>query len=172
MKQLKLIDIDREEKSFWETLRSGKFERMVKESSRGEELRSSKEAYNVLKPLFAKESDVEQMYFIFVDVKNRIISIDKLFSGSISSALIYPREIVKSVLKRRAAGVIMAHNHPSSDPQPSREDYAITRAVGIALRAVDVSLLDHIVVGRTFFSFADEGVIHKNKVELKAFIDG
>jgi DNA repair protein RadC len=79
---------------------------------------------------------------------------------------------VKAVLKRRAAGVIMGHNHPSGDPQPSREDYVITRAVGIALRAVDVSLLDHIIVGRTFFSFADESVIHKNKVELKAFIDG
>jgi len=110
MKQQNLIDIDREEKSFWETLRSGKFERMVKESSRGEELRSSREAYNVLKPLFAKERDIEQMYFIFVNVKNRIISIDKLFSGSISSASIYPREIVKAVLKRGAAGVIMAHN--------------------------------------------------------------
>jgi DNA repair protein RadC len=172
MKQLKLMDIGREEKSFWETLRSGKFERMVRESSRGEELKSSKEAFNVLKPLFTKESDVEQMYFIFLDTKNRIISIDKLFSGSISSAAIYPREIVKAVLKHHAAGVIMGHNHPSGDPQPSREDYARTRAVGIALRAVDVSLLDHIIVGRTFFSFADEGVIHKNKAELKTFLDG
>ena len=98
------------ESQFWEDLKSGRFVSMVKESAKGKTLTNSTEVYNILKPLFADEDDVEQAYFIFLDNKNRIISIEKLFQGSIASSAIYPREVVKRIIQNRANGILMAHN--------------------------------------------------------------
>ena len=67
---------------FWEDLKSGSFVSMVKESSRGQRLSNSQEVYNVLKPVFAKEDDVEQVYIIFMDAQNKILAIERIFSGS------------------------------------------------------------------------------------------
>ena len=87
-----------EESKFWEELKSGRFASMVKESSQGRYLSNSREAYNILKPLLAEKDDVEQAYFIFLDAKNKILAIERLFSGSINSSTIFVREIVKKIL--------------------------------------------------------------------------
>ena len=85
------------ENTFWRDLTSGKFAQMVRDEARGEQLNNSREVYNVMKSLFAENDDVETFFCLFLDGRNRIISIEKMFSGSISSAAIYPREIVKRV---------------------------------------------------------------------------
>ncbi len=117
-----LCFFEKTEKAFWKDLTSGKFARMVFKESKGQYLKSSTEVFHVMKPIFAKLDDVEQMYCIFMDNKNNIKSIDKVASGSLTSAAIYPRELIKLALKYKAGSVVISYNHPSGDPQPSREE--------------------------------------------------
>jgi DNA repair protein RadC len=130
---------------------------MVKESSKGQSISSSQEVYNVLKPMFAQEDDVEKVYFIFLDAQNRVLAIESLFSGSITASSIYPREIAKRLIQLKASAFVMAHNHPSGDINPSAEDKSITIKVGIAAESIDVQFHDHIIIGDGYHSMADTG---------------
>jgi DNA repair protein RadC len=144
---------------FWQDLKSGRFASMVKESARGQRLSNSKEAYNVLKPMLAEDDDVEKVYIIFLDAQNKILAIEKMFSGSITAASIYPREIVKRIIQLKASAFVMAHNHPSADTTPSAEDKSITIKVGIAAASIDVAFHDHIIIGNGYYSMADNGCL-------------
>ena len=157
---------------FWEDLKNGKFLSMVKESSKGKILQGSREAFNVLNPLFAEEDDIEKALFIFMDQKNRIISIENLFRGSIAGAAIYPREVVKRLICLRANAFLFSHNHPSGDPTPSREDKEITMRMLVAASSIDVSFHDHIIIGETFYSMADEGIMRFMKEKIQTFMKG
>ena len=142
---------------FWEDLKSGRFVSMVKESSKGQSVSSSQEVYNILKPLFAEQDDVEKVYFIFLDAQNKILSIENLFTGTISASTVYPREVVKRLLALKSCGFIMAHNHPSGDINPSIEDKSITIKIAMAAASIDVQLHDHIIIGDGYHSMADTG---------------
>lgn len=83
---------------------------------------------------------------LLLDSQHKIIGFHELFRGTLSSATVYPREVVKLALKHNAAALIMTHNHPSGDPTPSQADITLTKALGQALALVDVRVLDHIVV--------------------------
>ncbi len=96
---------------------------------------------------------------LFLDNKHRVITFEKLFRGSINSASVYPREVVKACLKHNAAAVILAHNHPSGVSEPSQADLSITRRLSDALALIDVRILDHLVVGAEVTSFAERGLI-------------
>lgn len=151
---------------FWDDLRSGKFARMVKDEARGQQLNSSREVYNVMKPLFAESDDVETIYSVFLDARNRIICIEKLFSGTLSHSVVYPRELIKRVIALKGAAVILAHNHPSGCTEPSVDDLRITRVLTIALLSIDVQLHDHLVIGDGYHSMADHGLIKRIKDEF------
>jgi DNA repair protein RadC len=142
---------------FWKDLASGRFVSMVRESSKRQPLSDSREAYNILKPLFAEEDDVEKVYFIFLDGQNRVLGIENLFSGSITASYIYPREIVKRLIELKSSAFVMAHNHPSGDIEPSPQDKSITMKVGIATASIDVQFHDHIIIGDGYHSMADTG---------------
>ena len=146
---------------FWQDLKSGHFVSMVKEAAKGQRLSNSQEVYNVLKPMLAEEDDVEKVYIIFLDAQNKILAIEKLFSGSISAASIYPREIVKKLINLKASAFLIAHNHPSGNTKPSAEDHSITIKVGIAALSIDVSFHDHIIIGDGYHSMADTGWLNK-----------
>lgn len=106
--------------------------------------------------------DYEREVFgmILLDNRHRIIEFVELFMGSINSASVYPREVVKKALLQNAAAVILVHNHPSGDPDPSQADRDITNRLQEALGTVEVRLLDHIVVGvEGTVSFAERGLI-------------
>jgi len=96
---------------------------------------------------------------LFLDNRNRIISFDKMFYGTIDGASVYPREVVKLALKKNAAAVIFAHNHPSGVAEPSRSDEQITQRLKQALEVVDIRVLDHMVVGDEVVSFAERGLL-------------
>jgi DNA repair protein RadC len=142
---------------FWQDLKSGRFASMVKESARGQRLSNSREAYNVLKPMLAENDDIEKVYVIFLDAQNKILAIEKMFSGSITAASIYNREIVKRLIQLKASAFVMAHNHPSADTTPSAEDKYITIKIGIAAASIDVAFHDHIIIGDGYYSMADNG---------------
>lgn len=157
---------------FWEDLKTGKFLSMVKDSSKGRILKSSVEAFNVLNPLFADEDDIEKTFFVFMDQKNKIISIENLFKGSIAGSAIYPREVVKRLIHLKANSFLMAHNHPSGDATPSGEDRVITMRIMVAAISIDVAFHDHIIIGETFYSMADQGIIKSMKEKVGNFMKG
>lgn len=97
---------------------------------------------------------------LFLDNQNRLIAYEELFFGTIDGASVYPRELVKRALSHNAAGVILAHNHPSGVAEPSQADVRITQRLTAALELVDVRVLDHMVVGDgEVVSFAERGLM-------------
>lgn len=83
--------------------------------------------------------------------------IETLAQGTVDGAEVHPREVVKAALTHNAAAVILAHNHPSGNPEPSAADRAITTRLKQSLALVDIRVLDHIVVGETCVSLAARG---------------
>lgn len=95
---------------------------------------------------------------IFLNAKNKVIASDILFTGSLTSSSVYPREVVQAALDHKAAAVIFAHNHPSGDPSPSPEDLTITRRLVQALKVMGIAVHEHLVIGsQGHYSFAEKG---------------
>lgn len=95
---------------------------------------------------------------LYLDVKNRVIACEAMFSGTLTHTSVYPREIIKAALRHNAAGVILAHNHPSGDTEPSAADMRLTEAIKHAAELVDLRVLDHIIVaGTESYSMAEHG---------------
>ena len=102
----------------------------------------------------------EVFSILFLDNHHRVIAFEEMFQGTISSASVYPREVVKRALKLNAAAVILSHNHPSGDPEPSQSDIKITDRLCKALALLDIRVLDHIIVGGSkTISMADRGML-------------
>lgn len=97
---------------------------------------------------------------LFLDTQNRLLASEELFSGTLSQASVYPREVIKRVLHHNAASVIFAHNHPSGIAQQSAADELLTKQLKEALALVDVGVLDHfIVAGNQTLSFKERGLL-------------
>jgi DNA repair protein RadC len=90
----------------------------------------------------------EQLRLFFLDGRNALVADEVQSKGTVNHTPLYVREVVKRALELGASALIMAHNHPSGDPSPSRDDIALTREVRNALKTVGVSLHDHIIIGR------------------------
>lgn len=104
--------------------------------------------------------DHEVFSVVFLDAQHRLIRIEDMFRGTLTQTSVYPREVVKRALELSAAGVILAHNHPSGAAEPSRADEHLTRTLASALQLVDVRVLDHLVVCRDeVVSFAERGLL-------------
>ncbi len=102
----------------------------------------------------------EEFWCVFLDAQHRVIGTEELFRGTLTQTSVYPREVVKAVLKANAAAVIFAHNHPSGVAQPSHADELLTRNLKDALALVDCKVLDHfIVAGQHTLSFAERGLL-------------
>lgn len=102
----------------------------------------------------------EVFYVLYLDNQNRLIHDEALFEGTINSASVYPREVVKQALYHNAVSVILAHNHPSGLIKVSQSDKEITRQLIDALILVDIKVLDHLIVGDgEVLSFAESGLI-------------
>lgn len=83
----------------------------------------------------------------FLDTRHRLIAYEELFQGTIDGCEIHPREVARRALQLNATAVLLAHNHPSSNPEPSAADRAVTARLKQALALIDVRVVDHIVVG-------------------------
>jgi DNA repair protein RadC len=131
---------------------------LLEDLQRGDALCSPHQTRNYLS---AQLQNCSQEVFacLFLDNRNRVISFDKMFYGTIDGASVYPREVVKLALKKNAAAVIFAHNHPSGVAEPSGADEHITRKLVEALALVDIRVLDHIIVGDSLVSFAERGLL-------------
>ena len=113
--------------------------------------------------LHLAQFEEEHFSLVLLDNQHRVIGFENIFRGTIDGASVYPREVVKVVLAHNAAAVILAHNHPSGNPEPSDADMVITRRLKDALALIDVGVLDHIIVGgcsqTLTVSFAERGLL-------------
>ncbi|MBY6187947.1 DNA repair protein RadC [Marinobacter hydrocarbonoclasticus] len=127
------------------------------EWQRGEPLSSPKAARDYLCHCL-QGLEEERFVLLLLDSQHRVLQTVELSRGTVDSAHVYPREVVKTVLKANAAAVILAHNHPSGVAEPSQADRLITGRIQQALALVDVTVLDHLVIGRgQSCSFAERG---------------
>lgn len=132
--------------------------RALAEQLRQREAMASPEAVKHYLQLHLAHRPYEVFAVMFLDVRQRLISLEELFRGTLSESSVYPREVVMRALHQQAAAVVLAHNHPSGDVRPSRCDQALTQQLRAALALVDVRVLDHVIVGAgQAFSMAQEG---------------
>ena len=111
--------------------------------------------------------EVEKLWVLCLNRKNRLIKRVEVTSGTATSALAHPREVFRAAIRESATGIVCAHNHPSGDPAPSAADLQITRLLRDAARTVEIGLLDHVIIGRTaadptgrgYYSFREAGII-------------
>lgn len=126
---------------------------------RGEVLSSSHDTKNYLQARL-RDRPHEVFCALFLDNKHRVLAFEEMFSGTLSGAAVYPRELVKRALRLNAAAVILAHNHPSGVAEPSRADETLTARLKEAFQLVDVRLLDHLVIGDgEIVSFSERGLL-------------
>jgi len=109
-------------------------------------IHSPGDAAQILMPMLAHREQ-EYMIVMPLDTRNRMLDAVEVYHGSLNSSMVRIGELFKPALQRNAAGIIIAHNHPSTDPTPSPEDVSVTRAIVQAGKLLDVSVLDHLVIG-------------------------
>lgn len=103
--------------------------------------------------------DREAFVVVLVDVKNRVIATPTVAVGTLSSCLVHPREVFKCAIRAGAASIILAHNHPSGDTQPSAEDRTVTRRLVEVGETIGIEVLDHVIVGDGFLSLKEHGLL-------------
>jgi len=110
-------------------------------------------------------NDKEKMYIVLLNVKNNIIGYSLISMGSLTSSIVHPREVLKPAILASAASIIMVHNHPSGDPEPSTDDIEITDRINKALKIIGINLLDHIILGfeadefKGYYSFRQSNLL-------------
>ena len=127
--------------------------------SQGQTITTSADAANFL---IAELGDrpAEVFGVLFLDTKHHILAFEELFHGTIDHTSVHPRELIRRVIYHNAARIILAHNHPSGDTTPSQADIELTKSLKNALDMLDVTLLDHLVVGKNAFcSLAERGFL-------------
>lgn len=129
-------------------------------------MNAPEKVYALLEPV-AVGLDTERFWVVGLNRKNRLIRYEEVSAGTATSSLAHPREIFREAIRQGAAGLIVAHNHPSGDPAPSRADIEVTRRLREAARVIGIDLIDHIVLGHRkldprgigFYSFNDAGLL-------------
>ena len=136
--------------------------------SRFKTLKATKEELKVTSPqdignlLVNEMSNLNQevLKVILLNTKNIIIAEKDIFKGTLNSSIVHPREIFREAVRRGSANIIVAHNHPSGDPTPSKEDIDITLRIKECSNIMGIGLLDHIIIGNNkFVSLKEKGII-------------
>jgi len=122
-------------------------------------LKNSSHVIDYLK-MNIRDRETECFSVIFLNAKNRVLGIKTLFTGTLTSSSVYPREVIKEAIRYQAAALIFAHNHPSGISEPSSDDFSITKKLVYACRIMGITVHEHIVMGKTdYYSFADHTLI-------------
>ena len=105
----------------------------------------------------------ERFKVIVLDTKNHVLGIEEISVGTLDASLVHPREVFQAVLKYPVSSFIIFHNHPSGDPSPSREDIAMTERLNKAAKIMNISMLDHIILGtsgeRCYISLKEQSIV-------------
>lgn len=111
------------------------------------QIRSPGDAARVLMPALGY-LEQEQFAVLYLDTRNRVVAQEMLYKGSLNTSLVRIAEVFRGAVRRNCAALIVAHNHPSGDPNPSPEDVALTRRLIEAGKLLDIEVLDHLVIGQ------------------------
>lgn len=128
------------------------------------EINNPREAAELGREIIAEEIatyDREHFVALYLNTKNRPVGYQVISVGTLTAALVHPREVFKGALLCNAYAVIIAHNHPSGDPTPSKEDKEITRRLKEAGQVLGIDILDHLVIGHNgrYTSFRERGIL-------------
>jgi len=134
--------------------------RLMGESTDGKPVFSSSHTlYSYFAPRF-KNLKKEIFISVLLDAKNRLLREHKISEGTLTNSLIHPREAFKEAVKESAASVIFVHNHPSGDPEPSKDDITITERLKNAGNIIGIQVLDHVIIGDgKYVSLKEKGVL-------------
>ena len=103
--------------------------------------------------------DQEEFRTVMLDTKNQLLGIETVYRGSLNASMIRVGEVYKAALRRNSAAIIVCHNHPSGEPDPSPEDVLLTKEIVAAGKLLDVELLDHLVIGQgRWISMREKGL--------------
>ena len=123
------------------------------------QIRSSRDAYNCIGPSLA-DLEVEEFWILLLDRNNQLLKKVKISSGGVSGTVVDLKVIFKHAIEKLSSSIILFHNHPSGNLQPSVADKKLTDKIYKAAQNLDMKILDHLIVGANgYFSFADEGLI-------------
>ena len=126
----------------------------------GDMIKNATSAANHLRAFLSDYArDVEHFVVIFLNNQNKVITTEVVASGTINTSAVYPRQIAIKVLKHESTNVILGHSHPSGETMPSNSDRAVTKKLQTGLAALDIEILDHIIIGEDHYSFADAGIL-------------
>ena len=95
---------------------------------------------------------------VLLDTRNRVLDIRTVYRGSLNTSMVRIAEIFRPAIEAPAAAIVVAHNHPSSDPSPSPEDVNVTRQIVQAGKLLDIDCLDHLIIGHTYVSLKERGL--------------
>lgn len=120
---------------------------------------SPKEVYKIIAE-YLKGVDREHLVLLTLDTKNVITSITTISIGSLNTSIVHPREVFKTAILSNAASIILAHNHPSGDSTPSKEDINITDRIKESGKILGIDLLDHLIIGDdSYISLKEKGIL-------------
>jgi len=126
-------------------------------SYKSKELTDPEKVYQLIK---SKIKDYHKEHFYIIALNSRNHSIAEVSIGSLNASIVHPREVFAEAIKNKAASVIIAHNHPSGDPEPSDDDLVLTRKLVGSGKILGIEVIDHIIVAKNdFFSFKNKGLI-------------
>lgn len=108
---------------------------------------------------FIGYSDRENFIVMCLDTKNQITAIHTISTGTLNSSLVHPREVFKLAIIKNSASIILAHNHPSGNTRPSKQDIEITKRLIESGNILGIEILDHIIIGEYYTSLKEEGLI-------------
>ncbi len=120
----------------------------------GATIRSARDVYELYKWL--EDEPKEHFVVILLDSKNRVIYEENVSIGTLDSTLVHPREVFRPAVRNPCAKMILLHNHPSGDPSPSKEDLEVTERMMQAGRVLDIPVLDHVIIGKTYWSYSND----------------
>ncbi len=136
----------------------GRRSRMV-EARKKQNIGCSSDAVNLLSPIL-RDLQHEEFWILLLNRANQVLEIRPISKGGISGTVVDPKMIFHEALQLRASGIILSHNHPSTNPRPSESDIQLTRKLKEGGKMLEISILDHIIIaGSSFYSFADEGML-------------
>lgn len=138
------------------TIKMEKVKSMLVENKK---VTSPKEVYKIIAE-YLKGVDREHLVLLTLDTKNVITSITTISIGSLNTSIVHPREVFKTAILSNAASIILAHNHPSGDSTPSKEDINITDRIKESGKILGIDLLDHLIIGDdSYISLKEKGIL-------------
>ncbi len=129
------------------------------------QIKSAQDIANIYLPKL-QPLNKEQFVVVYLDARNRIISDEIITLGTVNASLIHPREVFHGAIKNLASAIIVIHNHPSGDPTPSKEDLEITQRLEQTSKIVGIRLLDHLIIGKTYWSYKNQESFKNNSSKM------